>query len=72
MIVGSKILPEKGKKLTQSYLICRRCTLHYPDQLSNFRIIPDYLKVVDFIGETVGLSEHPIKISENDVFLYEQ
>ena len=25
------------------------------DQLSNFRIIPDYLKVVDFIEEMEGL-----------------
>jgi hypothetical protein len=34
------------------------CTLHFAfvavhltDQLSNFRIIPDYLKVVDFIED---------------------
>jgi len=25
------------------------------EQLSNFKIIPDYLKVVDFIGEMDGL-----------------
>ena len=28
--------------------------VHYSDQLSNFRIIPDYLKVVDFIEEMDG------------------
>jgi hypothetical protein len=31
-------------------------SVHLTDQLSNFGIIPDYLKVVDFIEETVGLS----------------
>jgi len=46
--------------------------VHYPDQLSNFRIIPDYLKVFDFIDKTVGFSQHLIKISENDVFLSEE
>jgi len=30
--------------------------VHLTDQLSNFRIISDYLKVVDFIEETDGLS----------------
>jgi hypothetical protein len=30
------------------------CAAHYSDQLSNFRIIPDYLKVVDFIEEMDG------------------
>jgi hypothetical protein len=30
-------------------------SVHLTDQLSNFRIIPDYLKVVDFIEETKGL-----------------
>ena len=29
------------------------CAAHYSDQLSNFRIIPDYLKVADFIEEIV-------------------
>ena len=29
--------------------------VHYSDQLSNFRIIPDYLKVVDFIEEMEAL-----------------
>jgi hypothetical protein len=38
------------------------CTLHLngvhlTDQLSNFRIIPDYLKVVDFIEEMDGASK---------------
>jgi len=28
--------------------------VHLTDQLSNFRIIPDYLKVVDFIEEAEG------------------
>jgi hypothetical protein len=28
---------------------------HLTDQLSNFRIIPDYFKVVDFIEEMKGL-----------------
>ena len=50
----------------------RSVSVHYSDQLSNFRIIPDYLKVVDFIEETVGLLEHLKKISENDVFLSEE
>jgi hypothetical protein len=29
--------------------------VHLTDQLSNFGIIPDYLKVVDFIEEMEGL-----------------
>jgi hypothetical protein len=33
---------------------------HITDQLSNFRIIPDYLKVVDFIEEMEDfLQTHP-------------
>ena len=32
---------------------------HLTDQLSNFRIIPDYLKVVDFIEEIGYLSGLP-------------
>jgi hypothetical protein len=46
--------------------------VHLTDQLFNFGIIPVYLKVVDFIEETVELSQSRIKISENDVFLSEQ
>jgi len=30
------------------------CAAHHSDQLSNFRIIPDYMKVVDFIEEMEG------------------
>jgi hypothetical protein len=30
-------------------------SVHLTDQLSNFRIIPDYLKVIDFIEEMEGL-----------------
>ena len=30
-------------------------SVHLTDQLSNFRIIPDYLKVVDFIEDTKDL-----------------
>jgi len=31
-------------------------SVHLTDQLSNFRIIPDYLKVVDFIEELEAYS----------------
>jgi len=39
------------KKAKQYFAIC---LVHLTDQLSNFRIIPDYLKVVDFIEEIDG------------------
>ena len=38
-------------------------SVHLTGQLSNFRIIPDYLKVVDFIGEIEGfvISSKPVE-----------
>jgi hypothetical protein len=41
--------PKKQKPLFHWDL--RAFGVHLTDQLSNFRIIPDYLKVVDFIEE---------------------
>jgi hypothetical protein len=47
------------------------CTLHFAfvvvhltDQLSNFRIIPDYIKVVDFIEKMEGLYQKQVKQKE--------
>jgi hypothetical protein len=44
--------PKKQKPTI--YVGFRSVFVHLTDQLSNFRIIPDYLKVVDFIDEMDG------------------
>ena len=63
-------------KCTQSNAKCKvqiitLCTLHFAfvavhltDQLSNFKIITDYLKVVDFIEEMGDLYQEWIKWKE--------
>jgi len=48
-------MPQPLSRVLTLALLIRFSTL--TDQLSNFRIIPDYLKVVDFIEEMKAL--HP-------------
>ena len=47
ILVPGKEKPTTGVGFTGVFV-------HLTDQLSNFRIIPDYLKVVDFIEEMEG------------------
>ena len=45
-----------GKLLHLAHCTLHLTAVHLTDQLSNFGIIPDYLKVVDFIEETENLA----------------